>query len=275
MKLNAQYASLWVHDGGGGIFRGIWSHAGTAKAGLLVENTNTPATIYQFSCEHHMSKEVRIDHAAGWKVYDLQTEEEKPEGAEAVAVELESSHDVLFANTYMYRVSRNVMPQPYAVVAHNSTGISFENVKVFSQTRLAFDNSIFDQGSGVTVRAHDFTHFALTGDLKRGPQLPLPSAFAADSALKRVASGFSNASGLTSDPAGTMYFSDAAMHTSYRNSEERQDRGAEVLAKVDGSPMVLGFAAPSTLLAIDNEKSVVQVETGSGAVSPGSEWGAR
>lgn len=91
MQLDQQYPSLWVHDGGGGIFRGIWSHAGTAKAGLLVENTSTPGVIYQFSCEHHMSREVRMDRASGWKVFDLQTEEEKPEGAEAVAIELESS----------------------------------------------------------------------------------------------------------------------------------------------------------------------------------------
>ncbi|MBV9405816.1 MAG: gluconolaconase, partial [Acidobacteriaceae bacterium] len=116
MQLDAQYPSLWVHDGGGGIFRGIWSHAGTAKAGLVIENTNTPGVIYQFSCEHHMSKEVRIEHASGWKIYDLQTEEEKPEGAEATAIEIESSHELLFANTYMYRVSRNVMPKLYAVV---------------------------------------------------------------------------------------------------------------------------------------------------------------
>jgi hypothetical protein len=45
--------------------------------------------IYQFSCEHHMRDEVRMDHAANWKIYDLQTEEENPEGADAVAVELE------------------------------------------------------------------------------------------------------------------------------------------------------------------------------------------
>jgi hypothetical protein len=269
MQLDAQYPSLWVRDGGGGIFRGIWSHAGTAKAGLLVENTNTPGVIYQFSCEHHMRREVRMDHAARWKVYDLQTEEEKPEGAEAVALELESSHDLLFANTYMYRVSRNIMPKPYAVVAHDTANITFDNVRVFSQTRLAFDNSVFDQGSGVAVRAHDFTQFVLTRDMKRGPSPPLPAMFAPKADLTRVATGFSNAAGLTSDAAGTVYFSDAAMHVIYRYSETHQ--AAEVLARVEGSPMVLAFVAPSTLLAINNEKSVTRVQTDTGAVSPVSE----
>jgi sugar lactone lactonase YvrE len=273
MQLDAQYPSLWVHDGGGGIFRGIWSHAGTARAGLSVENTNTPAVVYQFSCEHHMSKEVRMDHAAGWRVYDLQTEEEKPEGADAVALELESSHDLLFANTYMYRVSRNVMPKLYAVVAHDSADVVFNNVKVFSQTRLAFDNSIFDQGSGVAVRAHDFTHFALTRDMRHGSALPLPDAFDHGAVLTKVATGFSNAAGLTSDDAGAIYFSDAAMHIIYRYSEERH--AAEVLARVEQSPMVLGFVPPSTLLAINNEKSVLSVDIGTGAVTPVNETASR
>jgi len=265
VQLDAQYASLWIHDGGGGIFRGIWSHSGAAKAGLLVENTSTPSTICQFSCEHHMRDEVRMDHAANWKIYDLQTEEEKPEGADAVAVELESSHDLLFANTYMYRVSRNVMPKLYAVVAHDSGNVRFENVKVFSQTRLAFDNSVLVEGTGVAVRAHDFTRFDLTKDLRIGQPLALPSAFEPNAVLTRVAAGFSNASGLTCDNAGKVYFSDAATHTIYRYDPARHT--TDVLAKVEGSPMALGFVSPSTLLAVNNEKYVSSVNVDTGAVS--------
>lgn len=265
MQLDAQYPSLWVHDGGGGILRGIWSHGGTAKAGLLIENTTTPGVIYQFSCEHHMRDEVRMDHAANWKIYDLQTEEENPEGADAVAVELESVQNVHLANTYMYRVSRNVMPKPYAVVAHDSSGVDFDNVKVFSQTRLAFDNSIFDQGSGVEVRAHHFVHFALTSSVRPGTPLPLPAAFASGGTLERVATGFSNASGLTSDAAGTVYFTDAAKHTIYRYDPEKKQ--AEILAHTDQSPMVLGFVPPSRLLAVNNEKSISTVLVDTGVLS--------
>jgi hypothetical protein len=265
IQLDAQYPSLWVKADGGGILRGIWSHGGTAKAGLLIENTTTPGVIYQFSCEHHMRDEVRIDHASNWKIYDLQTEEENPEGSDAVAVELESVHDVLFANTYMYRVSRNVMPKPYAVVAHDSAGVDFDNVKVFSQTRLAFDNTVVDQGTNVAVRAHHFVHFALTQDLHRGAPLSLPSAFAPGATLERVATGFSNAAGLTADAAGAVYFSDAANHTVNRYDPEH--RKSEVLAHTDQSPMVLAYVAPSTLLAINNEKSVSAIQTSTGAIS--------
>lgn len=269
MQLDAQYASLWIHAGGGGVFRGIWSHAGTAKAGLLIQDTTTPGVVYQFSCEHHMSREVQMEHAANWNIYALQTEEEKPEGADAVALELTSANHLLFANTYMYRVSRNVMPKAYAVVAQDSDAVTFSNVKVFSQTRLAFDNSVFDSTRRVAIRAHDFTQFVLSRNLKPGRPLPLPPAFAPHATLTRVATGFSNAAGLTSDAAGRAYFSDAALHVVYRYSE--QHHAAEVLAHVDTSPMVLAFVAPSTLLAINNEKSVSRIDAATGVVSPVSE----
>ena len=42
-------------------------------------------------------------------------------------------------------------------------------------------------------------------------------------------------------------------------------------SKVDGSSMVLGFAGSSTLLAINNEKSVTSVQTDTSAVAPVSE----
>jgi hypothetical protein len=172
----------------------------------------------------------------------------------------------------MYRVSRNVRPKPYAVVAHQSTGVTFANMRNFSQTRLAFDNSIFDETSRAAVRAHDLTHFALTPDVRPGPALPVPPAFSQGASLLRVAGGFSNISALTSDVAGTVYFTDAASHTIYRYSKGQSS--AEVLAQVETSPMVLGFVPPSTLLAVNNEKSVSAIDTATGNVSSVTETSA-
>jgi outer membrane protein assembly factor BamB len=265
MQLDAQYPSLWVKDGGGGVLRGIWSHGGTAKAGLLIENTTTPGAIYQFSCEHHMHSEVRIEHAANWQIYDLQTEEENPEGQDAVPVTLEAAKNVVFANTYMYRVSRTALPEKDAVVAHDSAGVEFDNVKVFSQTRLAFDNSVFDEGSGVEVRAHHFAHFALGPDLKKGAPLPLPAAFAAGAKLERVATGFSNADGLTADGDGTVYFTDAAQNTVYRL--DPADSKATMLATVPQSPMALAWVAPGTLVSLNRDTSASEIDTTTGKVT--------
>lgn len=266
MQLDAQYPSLWVHDGGGGIFRDNWSHAGTAQAGLLVENTSTPGVIYQLSNEHHMQREIRFDHAANWQVYDMQTEEEKPEGADAVALEIVKSNDLLFANTYMYRVSRNIMPKLYAAMGSDADRVIFENVKVFSQTRLSFDNSIFDQNSGVDVRAHHFAYFALTKEVRKGAPLPIPPVFAKGAALRQAGTGFSNASGLTADPAGAIYFTDAALHMVYQDSAG--NASVQLLAALPEMPQVVGYVAPSTLLVVNWERSVSNINTQTGQVTP-------
>ncbi|HEX4036453.1 MAG TPA: glycosyl hydrolase family 28-related protein [Acidobacteriaceae bacterium] len=256
MQASAQEPSLWVKDGGGGIFRGIWSHATTARAGLVIENTTTPGVIYQFSCEHHMKNEVVIDHAAHWRILDLQTEEEVPAGQEAVPVTLEGAQDVTFADTYMYRVSRTVLPKLYAVEGKDSAA-RFENVKVFSQTRLAFDNSVFDEGSGVEVRARHFVDFVLGPEVKKGGPVELPAVFADGAALERVATGFSNADGLTADEDGTIYFSDAVKNTVYRL--DAAEKKAEAIAEVPQSPMAVGVVAPGVLVTLNRDGSVGEI----------------
>lgn len=264
VQVDAQYPSLWIHNGGGGIFRDLWSHAGTAKAGVVVENTTTPGVVYQLSNEHHMQREVRFDHAANWTVYDLQTEEEKPEGADAVALEVVNSHDLLFVNTYMYRVSRNIMPKLYAAMGDHADNVTFANVKVFSQTRLAFDNSLVDKDSEVQVRAHHFAHFVLSNRLAKGAPLPLPSVFQKRSELKQVATGFSNASGLTADrSSGAIYFTDSAIHAVYKYA----DSTAKLLAHTEQMPQVVGFVAPDFLLAANWERSVSLIHVSTGQVT--------
>jgi pectate lyase-like protein/SMP-30/gluconolaconase/LRE-like protein len=261
--VETQYPSLWVRDGGGGIFRGIWTANTLAKAGLLVENTTTPSVVYQMSCEHHMHHETQFHHASNWTVYALQTEEENPAGAESFSVDLADAHHMVFANLFMYRVSRNVLPKLNAVEAANSTGIHFENVHNFSMTRLAFDNSLFDQTSGVRVRAHDLTVFTLNSTVKIGAPLPLPAdVFAAGARLERLTSGFSNLSGLTVDDAGQLYFTDAAMHRIYRwNADAKK---AEILTDKVTTPMAAGFAGDGSLLVLDYSRSVFAVDTKTG-----------
>jgi hypothetical protein len=259
----AQYPSLWVKDGGGGLFRGIWTANTLARAGLLVEDTTTPSIVYQMSCEHHMLHETQFHNASNWIVYALQTEEENPAGADAFSVDLNNAHQILFANLFMYRVSRNVLPKLNAVESINSLGIRFENLHVFSMTRLAFDNSVFDASSGVHVRTHDFTAFTLNAEVKKGAPLPLPTGiFAAGAKLQQLASGFSNVAGLTTDDAGHLFFTDAAMHKIYKWNSE--DKKAELLTDKVPTPMAAGFAGNGTLLVQDYSRSVYSVSTKTG-----------
>ncbi|MGA2555402.1 MAG: glycosyl hydrolase family 28-related protein [Verrucomicrobiota bacterium] len=245
---------LLVRDGGGGIIRGCWPHDTGAAVGLRVENTTTPGKIYQMSVEHHMRIETQFHNVRNWEICALQTEEENPAGALANAVEIQDSQDLLFANTYMYRVSRNVLPKEHAAIVRRSDRIAFQNVKVFSQTRLAFDNAVLEEASGVTVRPQFFTSFSVNRGTKAPSKPALPAVFAKGAKLERLATNFSNASGLTASGAGEVFFTDAANRNIYRWNAGAQK--AELLAQIPGQPQVLGFAPPSSLLAIANERAV-------------------
>ncbi len=263
---DAQGPDLWIKDGGGGVFRGNWPHGTISQSGLRVENTSTPGKIYQISVEHHMRVESQFRNVMNWEFYALQTEEENPAGMEAIALEIQNCRDLLFANTYMYRVSRTVLPKTYAAVVRNSDRIRFENVKVFSQTRLAFDNAAMDENSGVAARPQFFASFVVRKGMKAPVPLPLPAAvFDANAKLEKLASGFSNASGMTVDDAGHLFFTDAAMRKIYRWNEV--DRKAEQIAETQGQPMVMGFVKPSTLLIVAYEKAVYSLKlSGNGEI---------
>ncbi|MEJ2247701.1 MAG: hypothetical protein P8Y80_16745, partial [Acidobacteriota bacterium] len=257
---DTQGPDLWIKDGGGGIFRGNWPHGTIASAGLRIENTSTPGKIYQMSVEHHMRVESLFRNVENWEFYAYQTEEENPAGAEATAMEIESCRNLLFANTYMYRVSRSVLPKTYAAVVRDSDSVRFENVKVFSQTRLAFDNAVLDEMSGVAARPQFFTNFVVRSGMKLPEPLPLPAVFERDAKPVKLAGGFVNASGMTVDDAGRLYFTDAAKHKIYLWNE--MDGRAQQIAEIEGRPMVLGYTHPSTLLVVAHEKAVYSLDVG-------------
>jgi sugar lactone lactonase YvrE len=265
---NTQGPDIWIKDNGGGIFRGNWPHGTIASAGLRIENTSTPGKIYQMSVEHHMRAELQLHSIKNWEFYALQTEEENPAGHEAIALEIEDCLDLLFANTYMYRVSRSILPKAYAAVVRRSEDIRFENVKVFSQTRLAFDNAVFDENSGTAVRSHFFTNFALKNGMKASPALSLPPVFEKNAQLEKLASGFSNASGMTASATGQLFFSDAAKGKIYRWNESSKQ--ADLIAEIEGQPMVLGFAEPSALMIVTYEKAVYSFDLSRDGAKPQS-----
>jgi sugar lactone lactonase YvrE len=263
---DTQGPDLWVKNGGGGIFRGNWPHGTISGAGLRIDDTSVSGKVYQMSVEHHMRVEAQFHHVENWEFYALQTEEENPAGARAIAVEMRNCGNLLFANTYMYRVSRTVLPKTHAIVARNSKNIRFENMKVFSQTRLSFDTAVLDEDSGVTVRPHFFTKFVIKKGMKAPEELPPPKLFEENSRLEKLASGFSNASGMITDTAGRLYFADAANKKVYRWNETSGK--AEQIAETEGQPMVLGFSEPSTVLIVVYEKAVYSLNIMENGATP-------
>lgn len=264
---DTQGPDLWIKDGGGGIFRGNWPHGTISQVGLRIENTENPGKIYQMSVEHHMRFESQFHNIKNWEFYAYQTEEEHPAGARAVAMDIRDCENLLFANTYMYRVSRSIYPKTNAAEIRNSSNIQFENVKVFSQTRLAFDNSVMDEESGVAVRSQFFTNFVVNKEMKALKEIPLPAAiFDTDAKLEKLATGFNNASGLTTDSAGRLFFTDGTNHKIYRWNDT--DKKAEPIGEIEGRPMVMGFVEPSTLLFVAHEKEVYSLKADETGAAP-------
>ncbi|WP_172838145.1 glycosyl hydrolase family 28-related protein [Terriglobus roseus] len=269
----SQYPSLWVRDGGGGLFRDVWTADTTARSGLLVEHTQTPSIAYQISCEHHMQNEVQFHDAANWTVYALQTEEEKPNGADATAVELVNAKNITFANLFNYRVSRNVIPKLAATTATDSDNIRFANVHVFSMTRLAFDNSLIDEDYDTRIRTHDFTSFRLRAKAPQSPLKPMRLPIFT-SELKKLISGYRDLSGLTVDGQGTLYFADATLATVAQLDETTGT--AKVLTRTVPEPMVLAWpGSGETLLAVDRDKAVYSVNTKTGATAKLTDGGPK
>ncbi len=248
---------LLVQDGGGGIFRGCWPHNTGTRVGLRVANTTTPGRVYQMSVEHHLRIETQFHNAHNWRILALQTEEENPAGAEANAMDIQDSSDLLFANTYLYRVSRNILPKTHAALVRRSGPIAFANVKVFSQTRMAFDNAVLNEANDTTVRSQFFTSYAINQGAKAPAAPDLPNVFARNAKLEKLATDFSNASGLTVNNAGEVFFTDAAKGDIFR--WDAAAKKAVLLAEVSNQPQVVGFVPPSSLLAIANERAVLHL----------------
>ncbi len=118
-------------------------------------------------------------------------------------------------------------------------------MKVFSQTRLAFDNTVLEEGSGLTVRPNFFTSFTINRDMKAPQPLATPAVFEPRAALEKLAGRFQQCLGpRRGRQRAGIYFTDAAENRIYRWNAA--DRKADVLATTTGpAPQVLGFVPPS------------------------------
>ncbi|MBY8828049.1 glycosyl hydrolase family 28-related protein [Hephaestia mangrovi] len=216
-RWGAQYASIWVTDGGGGTFAGIWSPDTYAKSGFRVSYTDTPGHIYELSNEHHVRTEIELDHVANWELLAPQTEEEGGEGRNTVSLSIRNSHDILVANYHGYRVTRTVKPVRAAVELENVADIRFRNVHVNSESgiglcddngcttflrlsKFPYSNAIHDITHGLEVREREFARLDVPADPATPPASgPQPTKLAGD---------FWSASGATVGPDGTLYFVD-------------------------------------------------------------------
>jgi len=168
-RWDGQYPSLWVTDGGGGTFFDIWTPGTFAQSGMLVSNTATEGRIYQMSSEHHVRYEVQLHNVSNWRIYALQTEEERGEGGFALPLEIDSSSNITVANFHIYRVISVFQPFPYAVKVSNSKDIRFRNIHCYSNSKVSFDGTIYDQAHDALMRQREFAWLDLSGAAPAAP----------------------------------------------------------------------------------------------------------
>jgi len=293
-RWDSQYPSLWVTDGGGGTFANIWTPSTFAQAGMFISNTTTEGRVYELSSEHHVRNEIKLDHASNWKIYSLQTEEERGEGPFCLPLSINHSSNITVANYHSYRVVSSYQPFLTAIHVADSQNIRFRNVHVYGDNKASFDNSIVVDGeTPQQVRNREFA--ALTIDTSAAePAKPTRSSspVLADGAkLDRLAGGFYNISGAAVDPQGKLYFVDPHWQRIYRWLPEQKRAEivrdspldpAQLVFDKAGDLMVVSYAGNGTVYtfkpdALDEEITLLKPQPAAGrpgmtAVVPLNYW---
>jgi hypothetical protein len=237
-----QYPSIWVTDGGGGTFVGVWSPNTFSQAGFYVSNTKTPGKVYELSAEHHMRAEIVLDNVENWEFLAPQTEQEVRDGMDAVSMEIRNSRNILIANYHGYRVTRSIKPAVSAVKLTNSSNIRFRNVHVNGESGFAacdergcgtylraskypFENAIEDVSNKAFVREREFAVL----DIGDKPVVGLPSH---PVKVEKLEEGFFSIAGAAVDAKGKLYFVDRKFNRIYSWTKERgTGRGARCAAR--------------------------------------------
>ncbi len=268
-RWDGQYPSLWVADGGGGTFFDIWTPSSFAQAGMLVSDTSTEGRVYAMSSEHHVRYEVQLRNVANWRIYALQTEEERGESGFALPLEIEGSRDITIANFHLYRVISSYQPFPHAVRVTNSTNIRFRNFHCYSNSKVSFDAAVIDETHGVEIRQREFAWLTISGAAPV-PTVRRPSpVLEAGSTVRKLAGGFFNISGGAVDPAGDFYFVDARWQRIHRWSESARRVSTVSDAPLDpinlafdkaGNLMVVSYAGAGTVYAFKPGSPIDRME---------------
>lgn len=271
-RWDGQYPSLWVTEGGGGTFNGIWSPDTYAGAGFYVSDTSTPGHVYEMSIEHHVRNEVVLDRVSHWELLAPQTEEEFGESRNAVSLEFRDSHDILVANYHGYRVTRTLGPAPAAVRLYGDNEVRFRNVHVNAESGFAtcdgddcatflrlskypYENAVQDMRSGQEVREREFARLDISP-----ASAPAPAPAAVKSTVAKLAGGFESLGGGAVDSKGKLYFIDRNFQRIYSWT---RDHGLDIVSSHTLDPVNLAVDRSDNLLVLSsagNEGAVYSLD---------------
>jgi hypothetical protein len=115
----------------------------------------------------------------------------------------------------MYRVVSSYQPFKYAITVTNSSNIRFRNVHCYSDSKVSFDTTIYDQTYSAELRQREFSWLTISGAAPAVPPANPSSILAEGAKVEKVAGGFFNISGGAVDRTGNVYFVDAKWQTIY------------------------------------------------------------
>lgn len=249
-RWDSQYPSLWITDGGGGTFVNLWTPSTFAQAGLYISDTSTSGRVYELSSEHHVRNEVVLHNASNWQIYALQTEEERGEGGFALPLEIRNSSDITIANLHMYRVVSSYQPYPYAIRITDSKNLRFRNVHCYSDSKVSFDNAIYDQTHKIEIRQREFSWLTVSGKTQQLAPVTPGSVLADGAQVQKLTGGFFNISGGAVDKNGDFYFVDAKWQMIYRWSNASQQ--LSIVRDNPLDPVQLAFDKSGNLLVVSH-----------------------
>lgn len=220
-KWSSEPPSLWITDGGGGIFADIWTASTFSAAGMQVDNTQTPGKIYELSSEHHQHNEIIFRHVSNWRIFAEQTEEEWGEGPVCLPLTVDDCSNLVFANTILFRVFAMNAPYPTGIQVSNSKDITFRGIRTYGQSPFNFDNSILDSTLGMTIPSREISSVYISGNPTAEKKDAAPSPVVADGAApQKVGEGYTSADHAVTDSAGNVYFVDMLANKIFRCSAE-------------------------------------------------------
>jgi hypothetical protein len=150
---------------------------------------------------------------SNWRFIALQLEEESGEGPYCLPLDIRNSSHLLFANTFLYRVSRITTPFPYAIRVENVSDIRLKGLHNYSWTKHAFDNTVYDAGHDCSVRPREIARLDISG---KKPPVKLRNQTVAVGEATKIAGGFEFIDAATADMKGNIYFTDSKAHRIYR-----------------------------------------------------------
>lgn len=240
---DTQHWSLWITEGGGGVFKDIWSASTYAASGLYVSDTSTEGRIYAMSVEHHVRNEVRFKRVSNWKVYALQLEEENRESPDCQPLELEACSNLRLANFYTFRVIRVNTPYPWAIRTWGCRDLELLNVHNYTQMKYTTDLPLYDLDTDRQVRPWEFNRLWISGKTPRKePLVETPGR------VQRLATGFEFANGASTDSKGNVYFCEARLKRVYKWSPRTQS--LSLVADFPWEPIATACDAQDQLLVV-------------------------